>query len=135
MKIAFAEDNPILKQAIAKTNTEAIYAPDLESACAKVTAGEAQALIAGIDYTSRDVILACRDYLGMTGTTFSSSFVMKKADTTFILADAATCKHPTEDQLYDIVLQTMPPLANSLILPKSPYFRFLPSAVAVTTTL
>ncbi|MBR0460448.1 hypothetical protein IJI91_00415 [Candidatus Saccharibacteria bacterium] len=118
MKIAFAEDNPILKQAIAKTNTEAIYAPDLESACAKVTAGEAQALIAGIDYTSRDVILACRDYLGMTGTTFSSSFVMKKADTTFILADAATCKHPTEDQLYDIVLQTYATASKLLDTPK-----------------
>ncbi|MBR2996969.1 hypothetical protein IKF33_00815 [Candidatus Saccharibacteria bacterium] len=106
MKIAFVEDNPILKQAIADTNTEAVWAPDLEIACAKVTAGEAQALIAGIDFTSRDVILACRDHLGMTSETFSSSFVIKKADTTLIVADAATCKHPTEDQLYDIVMQT-----------------------------
>ena len=106
MNIAFAEDNPILKQAIKETNAEAIWTSNLENACAKITAGDAEALIAGIDFTSRDVILACRDYLGMTGATFSSSFVMKNADTTLIIADAATCKHPTDEQLYDIVMQT-----------------------------
>ena len=118
MKIAFAEDNPILKQAIKQTNTEAIYAPDLESACAKITNQEAEALIAGIDYTSRDVILACRDYLGTVSDTFSSCFVMKNADQTLIVADAATCKHPTEDQLYDIVIQTYHTAAKLLDVPK-----------------
>ena len=43
---------------------------------------------------------------------------MKKDNQTFILADAATCKHPTESQLYDIVMQTYATASKILDTPK-----------------
>ena len=98
---------------------EAIGADNLEHACAAVKAGVADSMIAGIDYTSRDVILAARDIIGVKNPrqlkkpTFSASFIFTKENkatplgqSVFILGDAATCKHPSFDQLYDITLQT-----------------------------
>ncbi len=121
MKIAFPElNNPIIKEAVsgvseADPDFEAVSASSLEEACSLCKNGAADALIAGIDYTTRDMVLACRDYLGMaenpiagtSGKTFSSCFVMEKqgADT-LILADAGVTKNPTAEQLTDIVLQT-----------------------------
>ena len=98
---------------------EAIGADNLEHACAAVKAGIADSMIAGIDYTSRDVILAARDIIGVKNPrqlekpTFSASFIFTKENkatplgqSVFILGDAAACKHPSFDQLYDITLQT-----------------------------
>lgn len=98
---------------------EAIGADNLEHACAAVKAGVADSMIAGIDYTSRDVILAARDIIGVKNPrqlekpTFSTSFIFTKENkatplgqSVFILGDAAACKHPSFDQLYDITLQT-----------------------------
>lgn len=98
---------------------EAIGADNLEHACAAVKAGVADSMIAGIDYTSRDVILAARDIIGVKNPrqlekpTFSASFIFTKENkatplgqSVFILGDAAACKHPSFDQLYDITLQT-----------------------------
>lgn len=121
MKIVFPElENPIIKEAVSEVagvdpDFEAVSASSLEEACSLCKNGAADALIAGIDYTTRDMVLACRDYLGMaenpiagtSGKIFSSCFVMEKqgADT-FILADAGVTKNPTAEQLVDIVLQT-----------------------------
>ncbi|MBB1549678.1 hypothetical protein HG449_002300, partial [Candidatus Saccharibacteria bacterium] len=84
-----------------------------------VKAGVADSMIAGIDYTSRDVILAARDIIGVKNPrqlekpTFSASFIFTKENkatplgqSVFILGDAAACKHPSFDQLYDITLET-----------------------------
>ncbi|MBR3220284.1 phosphate acetyltransferase, partial [Candidatus Saccharibacteria bacterium] len=108
-RIVFPEfNNPIIAEAAQRAGDEIeiVTAKDLAEACAKVTAGEADAMVAGIDYTSREVILACRDGIGVEGKTFSASFVMKRGDETLMIGDAAACKNPTEDQLFDIVLQT-----------------------------
>jgi len=79
----------------------------LETAARMVASGEADAMIAGIDYTSRDVILTTRDIIGMSGKTFSSSFFMEFPDgRNLVLADCAMCKNPTSEQLADIVMQT-----------------------------
>ncbi|MBR1802166.1 phosphate acetyltransferase [Candidatus Saccharibacteria bacterium] len=97
-----------------------VFAESLEESCEKVKTGAADAMIAGIEYTSREVILACRDFLGMKDTndysdetgrplkkTFSASFVLTKPGArSFVLGDAAACKNPDEHMLYDIVLQT-----------------------------
>ena len=117
------------------TDFEPVGADSLENACLSVKNGIADAMIAGIDYTSREVILACRDIIGMKDKsaprihpisghqlkkTFSACFLMTREQNseseelenfidvpeTYIVADAAACKHPTEDQLYDIVVQT-----------------------------
>lgn len=124
-QIVFPEINhPYVQEAInlAKQkfpDFEAIGADNLEHACAAVKAGVADSMIAGIDYTSRDVILAARDIIGVKNPrqlekpTFSASFIFTKENkatplgqSVFILGDAAACKHPSFDQLYDITLQT-----------------------------
>lgn len=121
MNIIFPElDNPIIKKALDEYNQEnpshvnAVCVEDLASAAEKTVEKDIDALIAGIDFTTRDVVLACKDYLGMSKDvkTFSSCFVLKNDDTkrddlkTIILADAGVTKNPTADQLYDIVLET-----------------------------
>lgn len=124
-RIVFPEfTHPYIKEAIKIAtekfpNFEAIGADNLEHAAAAVKTGVADAMIAGIAYTSRDVILASRDIIGVKNPrslekpTFSASFIFTKPDKTspigrsvFVLGDAAACKHPNFDQLYDITLQT-----------------------------
>lgn len=98
---------------------EPIEADNLESAATAIKNGLADSMIAGIDYTSRDVILTSRDVIGVKNPrslkkpTFSASFIFTKSNpaspigqSVFILGDAAACKHPNFDQLYDITLQT-----------------------------
>lgn len=127
IRIVFPEyKNEVIKSAIKKAEEKypdfrAIEAESLEEACEKVKNHEADAMIAGIDYTSRDVILSCRDIIGVRDTgkteysdvtgrplkkTFSASFVLTKDDKVYVLGDAAACKNPDEHMLYDIVLQT-----------------------------
>lgn len=124
-RIVFPEINhPYVQEAIKLAKQkfpdfEAIGADNLGHACAAVKAGVADSMIAGIDYTSRDVILAARDIIGVKNPrqlekpTFSASFIFTKENkatplgqSVFILGDAAACKHPSFDQLYDITLET-----------------------------
>ena len=124
-RIVFPEINhPYVQEAIKLAKQkfpdfEAIGADNLEHACAAVKAGVADSMIAGIDYTSRDVILAARYIIGVKNPrqlekpTFSASFIFTKENkatplgqSVFILGDAAACKHPSFDQLYDITLET-----------------------------
>ena len=109
MKIVFPEyHNEIIQAALHEArDIEAIEAENLEDACAKIKSGAADALIAGIDCPTRDVVLACKNHLGMKDQTFSSCFLLKApGKRTFILADAGVTKAPTKNQLKDIVLQT-----------------------------
>lgn len=92
---------------------EALPTADLDAACLMIKSGEADALIAGIDYSSRDVILACRRHFSMAKyqesaaySTFSGLAVMQKTDQIYLLADMAACKHPTKTQLTEIIWQT-----------------------------
>lgn len=109
MKIVFPEyKNEKISAALSKIeNIEAIPAENLSDACELLKSGSADAMVAGIEYSSRDVILACKDNLGMTGETFSSSIVFYRDENPeLIVSDIATCKHPTNSQLYDIICQT-----------------------------
>lgn len=112
-KILFPEaNNEYIKAAAAELSgkCDAIVEPlDLPSACAKIKNGEVAAMVAGIDWSSRDVILACRDELGMQEgfKTFSSLFVADLPDgRRYIISDGATCKNPTAEQLAEIVILT-----------------------------
>ncbi len=109
-KILFPETNNSFVQAAAeqlRTFCEPVLAEqDLASATKSVANGDCDALIAGIDYSTRDVILATRDNIGVVEgkTTFSSLFVAKFPDgRRIIISDGATCKHPTAEQLADII--------------------------------
>ncbi len=125
MKLAFAEgENPVIAEAISQCpEIEAELSPNLDAACEAVASGLADGLVAGIDYTSRDVILACRDKIGAAGQTFSASFLMSRGGEKFLVADSAACKHPTVEQLYDIVLQTYE--TGLVLLPDEPRIALL----------
>ena len=107
-KIIFPEANNEYIQAAAARlagTIEPILEPsDMPTAAQKVLNGEADAIIAGIDFSTRDVILGARDVFGMTGKTFTSICVAYLPDgRRFILSDCATCKNPTAEQLTEIV--------------------------------
>ena len=117
-KILFPEaHNDFIQSAISRLRAEKVCEPvlelcDLPKACKMLADGEVDAMVAGIDYSSRDVILACRDIVGMAGgelapgekRTFSSLFVAEFPDGhRIILGDGATCKNPTDAQLADII--------------------------------
>lgn len=108
MKIVLPEyNNQIIKEAIKESDVETIPADNLDDACEKLKRHEADAMVAGIDCPTRDVILTCKKHLEMTSHTFSSCFLLKKPGAkTYILADAGVTKNPTKDQLIEIIKQT-----------------------------
>lgn len=117
-KILFPEaTNDYIKIAATELAERGICEPileesDMATAGQKVANGLADAMVAGVDYSSRDVILACRDCIGVAGQkdpsekkTFSSLFVADFPDERrYIISDGATCKNPTAEQLADIVI-------------------------------
>lgn len=112
-KIVFPEGgNSIIKEAADKSQDVIdpilLEGDDaLEKACKMVANGEADTMVAGVDYTSRDVILAAREYIGMNSKTFSASFVIELPDgKVYTLADCAACQNPNAEQLAEIIIQT-----------------------------
>ena len=94
----------LAEQGVSEITT--LEAPDLATACQLVKSGQADAMIAGIDYPSRDVILACKEHFSLSGQTFSGLTVLQREREIYFLADMAACKHPTTEQLVEIVHQT-----------------------------
>jgi Phosphotransacetylase len=114
IKIAFPEgDNELIKQAI--ESLPDIIEPillsggnALQESAKMVVDDKVDAIVAGIDFTSRDVILAVRDNIGVKDKTFSASFIVELPnDKVYTLADCGACKSPTAEQLRDIVFQTI----------------------------
>ena len=109
-QILFPEaDNEFIKQAAAElTDIEPILeAQPLDGAFQKLADGAVDGIVAGIDYSSRDVILAARDKLGLAKPEvklFTSLFYVEFPDgRKIILSDGATCKHPTLEQMCRII--------------------------------
>ncbi len=117
-KILFPEAyNEFIQAAVAHLHAKGECEPivelcDLPKACKMLSDDEVDGMVVGVDSPSRDIILACRDILGLAGPelapgekrTFSSLFVAKFPDgREIIIGDGATCKNPTEMQLADIV--------------------------------
>ena len=109
-RILFPEaDNEFVKQAAAElTDIEPILeAQPLEEAFWKLADGVVDGIVAGIDYSSRDVILAARDKLGLIKPEvklFTSLFYAEFPDgRKMILSDGATCKHPSLEQMCRII--------------------------------
>ena len=108
MKIVFPEmDNLIIREAIRRCpEITAVAANSLDEACQMVENGSVDGMVVGIDFTSREIILKCREHITMTEKYFSSSFVMRRGEEELILADGGVCKNPNEEMLTNIVLQT-----------------------------
>lgn len=109
-RILFPEaDNEFVKQAAAElTDIEPfLETQPLEEAFQKLADGSVDGIVAGIDYSSRDVILAARDKLGLVKPEvklFTSLFYVEFPDgRKLILSDGATCKHPTLEQMCRII--------------------------------
>ncbi len=125
MKIVLPEyENPIIKEAVsACSDIDFIKADNLASACDVLNDKKADALVAGIDITTRDMVLTCKEKLEMTEKYFSSCFVMKREEETIILADAGICKNPDAEVLKAIVLETNE--TAKMILDKEPKIAML----------
>jgi len=81
----------------------------LQQAAEMLAAGAADGMVAGIDHTTRDVILAVRDHVGVAegNKTFGSLFAFEFPDNRkLIMADGGVTKNPTAEQLADIIVLT-----------------------------
>lgn len=115
MKIVFPElaQNSIARQAIhGFPAIEFLPAPDLNTATQLVASGQADSMISGLDYSSRDVLIAYKDHLPLRSAFFSSCFICERENPTthqtehFAIADGGVNKLPDADKLYTIVEDT-----------------------------
>ena len=74
--------------------------------------GSADSMISGLDYSSRDVLIAFKNHIPLKSNYFSSCFICKKADQILALADGGVNKLPTKEQLYTIVEDTAETFKN-----------------------
>lgn len=107
MKLIFPEitTDRIAKEAAAhfQDDIEFIPADSLDAAAELLAAGQADSLISGIDFPSRDVLLACKKHIPLASQYFSSCFVCERPGQHLVIADGGVNKQPSEDQLYCIV--------------------------------
>lgn len=109
MKIIFPEvnTNELAKQATTEfPDIEFLPADSLDHAADMLQQGIADSLISGIDFPSRDVVIACKNHLKLSSDYFSSCFICEKGNQVLALADGGVNKHPTKEQLYTIVEDT-----------------------------
>ena len=109
MKIVIPElNNSIIQTAIQDfpENVEFLPADSLDEAAEMLKNGQADSIVTGIDYTTRDVILTCKNHIPLKSQYFSSSFICQKDDQILALADGGVNKIPGPDQLYCIVEDT-----------------------------
>ena len=115
MKIVFPElnTNPIAREATqAFPDVEFLDAPDLNTAAEILKKQQADSMISGLDFSSRDVLLAYKDHLPLKSPFFSSCFICQKDGQTLALADGGVNKLPDSDKLYTIVEDTAETFKN-----------------------
>lgn len=100
-------DNPVAAAAV-REFPEVTFLPaeSLEEGAKMLARGEADTMISGLDYASREVLIAYKNHLLLKSPFFSSCFICEKDDLTLAVADGGVNKHPTEEQLYTIVVDT-----------------------------
>ena len=109
MKIIFPEvnTNELAKQATTEfPDIDFLPADSLDHAADMLQQGIADSLISGIDFPSRDVVIACKNHLKLSSDYFSSCFICEKGNQVLALADGGVNKSPTKEQLYTIVEDT-----------------------------
>ena len=105
MKICIPElGSPTIQTAIQHfPDIEFTSATDLGDACKQLLDHKVNTILSGLDYSSRDVLLAYRDHLPLKSQYFSSSFICEKDGHHLMIADGGVNKLPTQEQLYTIV--------------------------------
>ncbi|MBR3180291.1 hypothetical protein IKF57_02050 [Candidatus Saccharibacteria bacterium] len=108
MKIVFPElENSTAAEAIKSfPDVEFLSAPSLDAATTMLNEGQADSMISGLDYSSRNVLISYKDHLPLKSNYFSSCFICKKGEVHLTLADGGVNKLPTKEQLYTIVEDT-----------------------------
>ena len=119
MRIVFPEGNdPRIREAAEFLEAQGLAetmlltgADDLREACQLVKDEVADAVIAGIDLPTRDMVGVVREIIGTKTSTFSSCFLLEREgkdgrSEKLILADAGVAKNPTAEELYNILEQT-----------------------------
>ncbi|MCL2451966.1 phosphate acyltransferase [Candidatus Saccharibacteria bacterium] len=117
IKIVLPEgDNPNIIEAARRAKQDKLCEPmllrgdnTLQKAAEMLSAGKVDGMVAGIDHTTRDVILTTRDCVGLLdgNKTFGSLFVFEFPDgRSLIMADGGVTKNPSSEQLADIVIFT-----------------------------
>ncbi|MBR2993830.1 hypothetical protein IKF43_00350 [Candidatus Saccharibacteria bacterium] len=108
MKIVFPElENSTAAEAIKNfPNVEFLPAPNLDVAAAMLNENQADSMISGLDYSSRDVLISYKNHLPLQSSYFSSCFICKKGGLHLTLADGGVNKLPTKEQFYTIVEDT-----------------------------
>lgn len=109
MRLIFPElkANPIA-QAAAQVFPDINFLPadSLDHAAELLNRGVADSMISGLDYPSRDVLLAYKAHLPLKSNYFSSCFICQKDDQILALADGGVNKQPTTEQFYTIIKDT-----------------------------
>ncbi len=108
MKIIIPElENSTIKEAIQDFPTvEFLSAENLDAATALLAEGQADSMLSGLDFSSRDVLLAYKNRIPLQSDFFSSCFICKKAEQLFALADGGVNKLPTKEQFYWLIKDT-----------------------------
>lgn len=108
MRILIPElENPIIQKAIQSfPEIEFINTENLNDANEILAQGQADSMISGLDYSSRDVLIAYKNHLPLESDYFSSCFICEKEGQHFALADGGVNKIPTKEQLCTIVEDT-----------------------------
>ncbi|MBQ9018258.1 phosphate acetyltransferase [Candidatus Saccharibacteria bacterium] len=109
MKIVFPEltTNKIAKKAVQEfPDIEFIPAASLDEAAEIVARSEADSMISGLDFSSRDVLLAYKAHLPLASAYFSSCFICQSELTHLAIADGGVNKMPTAEQLFTIIEDT-----------------------------
>ena len=114
MKIIFPElsQNSIAAEAVKSfPDIEFFGANSLEEAVNLLMSGAADSMISGLDYSSRDVLIAYKNSIPLKSPFFSSCFICERTEpdgsiTHFALADGGVNKLPDEAKLLTIVEDT-----------------------------
>lgn len=109
MKILFPElaNNQVATEASRHfPDIEFISGENLAESAEMLAKGQADTMISGLDYSSRDVLLAYKEHLPLKSSCFSSCFICERDDYLIALADGGVNKQPSKERLYTIIKDT-----------------------------
>ncbi|MDO4742116.1 MAG: phosphate acyltransferase [Candidatus Saccharibacteria bacterium] len=104
MKIVFPEIKNVVAEEATRyfRDIEFLGAENLDLAVKMVAEGRADSMISGLDYASREVVIAYKNHLELKSRYFSSCFICEREGRHLVIADGGVNKMPDKEQLYTI---------------------------------